>query len=340
LFTGFIKLFANPNAIQNATKQLDIIMTGGIALYDQLMAIRVPEKPKNWYIIEALPDDAAHALITRLPELQPTSNLVDRILMYTGGHPYLLQYVMAQLEDSASLGLAVTDEMLEDVIAECLEVTSELSDWFKVCVEVMETPEVRAVYTVLSLDLNLGETMSLKQVAIAINAQNFSITLSRSILDRALSVLTYYGFIEYDRASETCTLTSELLRRWFVQNVLSFEERMKVTLDTSGVSPSLYARLSDTLLRCAPVDSHKDLQAIFVDARLSSWGARVTEADNRESRVRSLIELLHDQYSDAGENALVLLLRVLSDQTPSGDACHRELAELAHALETSEGRSV
>jgi hypothetical protein len=352
LFTDFVKLFANMSAIQNVTRQLDVVMTGGVPLYDQLVEINCPRKLRNWYALETLPDEAARALITRLPELQPASELVDQILRYTGGHPYLLQYVMAQLEDSASRGFSITLEALDQVIAECLGVTSELAYWFEDCSAMIATPDVHAVYAALNSGLSEGfdtvETMNLAQVVEVIEAQDLGDTevlRSRSILDRALHVLISYGFIQYDSVRRTYMLTSELLRRWFVQNVLSFEERIKATADlasqtdASGLSPSLYARLLATLLRCAPVDSHKALQAIFVDARLSPWKDKLPETDNRGSRVQSLIEFLHDQYSDTGENGLVLLLHVLSDHTRPGDACHRELAELAHALEeTFEGQ--
>jgi hypothetical protein len=335
LFDDFIKLFTDMNAIQDVTRQLDVVMTGDISLYDQLVAVDFPRKLRNWYAIETLPGDAARALITRLPELQPTSDLVDKILKYTGGQPYLLQYVMAQLEDETSMGFSITDKVLEQVVTECLGLTSELAYWFEDCREAIAAPEVRAVYAALSSDPGAEEAMNLAQVVEAIEARDLgdlAVLRSRKVLDRALYVLIAYGFVQYASAHKRYALTSELLRRWFMQNILSFEERIKVAPDTSGLSPSLYARLSSTLLRCAPVDSDKDLQTAFVDARLSPWRNKLPEADNRESRVQLLIKFLHDQYSDTDESALVLLLRVLSDRALPGDACHRELAELAHAL--------
>jgi hypothetical protein len=42
---------------------------------------------------------------------------------------------------------------------------------------------------------------------------------------------------------------------------------------------------------------------------------------------------LHDQHSPSGENALVLLMRVLSARLAPGDACHQRLADLASEFE-------
>ncbi len=63
-------------------------------------------------------------------------------------------------------------------------------------------------------------------------------------------------------------------------------------------------------------------------------------AEDPQARVNFVIEFLQDQESADGENALVLLLRVLSEQKDPGDACHRRLSQLAHdmahALSSSE----
>jgi hypothetical protein len=68
---------------------------------------------------------------------------------------------------------------------------------------------------------------------------------------------------------------------------------------------------------------------LFVDARLSPWRDWLPDAPTPAERVLAVIEALSERYNPQGENALVLFLRVLSDNVPLGDACHHELAALA-----------
>jgi hypothetical protein len=105
----------------------------------------------------------------------------------------------------------------------------------------------------------------------------------------------------------------------------------------SGILPDVNKRLRTTLLNCDVFASNTELRGVFVDARLSPWRNRVPEASSPASRVRAIINLLHYQYSDTQENALVLLLRVLSDHIDPGDALHHQLIELADELEHEKG---
>jgi len=105
--------------------------------------------------------------------------------------------------------------------------------------------------------------------------------------------------------------------------------------DMSGIHPNIYKRLRTTLLNCGPFASDSELKAAFIDARINPWRDRLPQAGNPASRVKATVDFLYNQYSETQENALVLLLRVLSDQSHSGDACHLELAELASELESA-----
>lgn len=97
----------------------------------------------------------------------------------------------------------------------------------------------------------------------------------------------------------------------------------------NGIPGDLYQCLQAALLRCRALDSDGALRAVFVDARLSPWRDALPQADSRERRAQAVLDALWQQTSREGDNALELLLRVLSELTPEGDALHAELAALA-----------
>lgn len=99
--------------------------------------------------------------------------------------------------------------------------------------------------------------------------------------------------------------------------------------------PEIYRELHLTLLRCGPFDDDEDVRALFVDSRLSPWRSALPEASTAAGRVDATIAYLVDRQSDAGENALALLLEVLAEQQ-SGSECERDLLALADALKLSE----
>jgi hypothetical protein len=102
--------------------------------------------------------------------------------------------------------------------------------------------------------------------------------------------------------------------------------------DVAGISGDILKRLKSVLLQCGPFSSDGALNATFVDARLAPWQDSIPHADDPQTRVNFTIEFLQDQESAEGENALVLLLRILSGDKDPGDACHRRLVQLAHDL--------
>lgn len=101
-----------------------------------------------------------------------------------------------------------------------------------------------------------------------------------------------------------------------------------------ALPPELEQRLRAALLRCGPFASDRELRAIFVDTRIARWRDDIPDnTPSRGKRVELFIEGLLSQRDDAGNNALTLVLQVLADRTPPGDSCHRELADLAHAVQ-------
>ncbi|HNT78194.1 MAG TPA: hypothetical protein PKH77_24535 [Anaerolineae bacterium] len=99
-----------------------------------------------------------------------------------------------------------------------------------------------------------------------------------------------------------------------------------------GISPTIKNKLEEVLLRCGPFKSDDELRRIFVDARISIWRDLLSQTTSSNQRVLAAIELLHDRYNDRQENALVLFLNVLSEQTSAEDICYRELVDLSREL--------
>lgn len=99
-----------------------------------------------------------------------------------------------------------------------------------------------------------------------------------------------------------------------------------------GIPGELYGRVQSALLHCGPFDSDRVLHSLFVDARLSAWYNLLPEASSRVERAQAVIDALCRRANPAGENALVLLLRVLAENTPAGDACQEELLALAQEV--------
>lgn len=100
-----------------------------------------------------------------------------------------------------------------------------------------------------------------------------------------------------------------------------------------SIPPDLNNLLHATLLRCEAFESDRALRAVFADARIDSWRHKIPHADSPDERTKEVVDYLHRQTDEHGENALVLLLRVLSEQMPSADARHQELTALAEELE-------
>ncbi len=105
----------------------------------------------------------------------------------------------------------------------------------------------------------------------------------------------------------------------------------------AGISPVLYSHMRAALQICGAFDSDETLRAIFVDARLAPWQTQIPEANSVSARIERTIAFLFAHTADASgrlENALVLLLHVLSERTETGDANQRRLLELAEELAT------
>lgn len=99
------------------------------------------------------------------------------------------------------------------------------------------------------------------------------------------------------------------------------------------IPPELFNRLYQVLSNCGPFVNDSTLRVVFSDARISSWRNKLPQANNPDERIKLTLDFLRTRYNTTQENALVLFLQVLSEQTDPGDACHHNLSELAVELE-------
>lgn len=107
---------------------------------------------------------------------------------------------------------------------------------------------------------------------------------------------------------------------------------------TAGIPPTMYSQLREALLDCGPFGNDSQLRSVFAHAKLRPWRHSVPQAANPADRVDAVIAfLVEKQRADTKENALVLLLRVLSERLDPADECRPRLARLADKLELALG---
>jgi hypothetical protein len=221
LFNDFENLFSSPHYTRTVTRQLDIVVAGCGPLYDALLKTKFSRQLKHWYDIQVFPEDITRALIADLPVIENQPDLVEKIARYTGGQPYLLQYFMAQLEFETSIDQSVTDDTIEQVAAACLEPDSAIESWFRACSTAIEGQGSHPVYAALAT----GQAMSWPKIKDTIQERQLGDTakLLGLAAHRALDALVFYGLVRHNQVGETSeyTITNELFRQWFVDNVLS-----------------------------------------------------------------------------------------------------------------------
>ncbi|HOU12376.1 MAG TPA: two-component regulator propeller domain-containing protein [Anaerolineae bacterium] len=103
----------------------------------------------------------------------------------------------------------------------------------------------------------------------------------------------------------------------------------------TGIETGLLYRLRATLLNSKQFYSDADVRVLFNDRRLAQWQYLIPEAANPTQRVDRVIGVFFNKQDEKQCNALVLLLYVLEDAMPLGDARRQELHALARELEES-----
>lgn len=107
----------------------------------------------------------------------------------------------------------------------------------------------------------------------------------------------------------------------------------ELSTEPKGISNSLNHELRKVLVQCGPFTTTRDIQAIFVDERIQQWRIGLPEVDTLIQRVDGIVDYLHNRFNDVGENALVLLLKVLTERTEPTDACYQQFLSLGIQIE-------
>ena len=236
LFQNLVNLFSNVVMANNVTRQFDMIVAGGPLLYDSVLQVMASDP--DWlldygYNIGTLPDDAARALIAAGSAVQEHSALAESILHYTGGHPYLLQYFMAQLMSRTATASSITQADVESVAMDCLHPRSRrdrIAPWFNGYMEMLKRQESYHVYAELALKgvLTWREIETIVQALPATDSTSDVLTRA----GRALDILLFHGLV-YESNREEYRITGELFRKWFVDHRPSSEELVKPDAYTS-----------------------------------------------------------------------------------------------------------
>ena len=101
----------------------------------------------------------------------------------------------------------------------------------------------------------------------------------------------------------------------------------------AGITSELHQQIRTVLLDCGPFDDNSQIRDLFTDSRISPWRFSLPSRDNIIARVEAYIAFLASKHrADNGQNALVLLLRVLSDRLDEGSDCPHRLTAVANDL--------
>jgi hypothetical protein len=106
----------------------------------------------------------------------------------------------------------------------------------------------------------------------------------------------------------------------------------------SGIPPALHQQIRTILLECGPFDDNSQIRDLFADARISPWRFSLPSRDNVIARVEAFIAFMAGKHrADDGQNALVLLLLVLSERLDEGSDCPHRLTAVANDLAAALG---
>ncbi len=109
-----------------------------------------------------------------------------------------------------------------------------------------------------------------------------------------------------------------------VQQLKRAMRRLNSQRAPAGIPSDLYHRLILVLIRCIPPST-----PLFMDSRLFPWRNHIpTTPDNALARAHVLVDFLFPRRNENGDNALILFLDVIRDQTHPDDSCYRSLYQL------------
>ena len=102
-----------------------------------------------------------------------------------------------------------------------------------------------------------------------------------------------------------------------------------------GLSPGLYKRCRETLLKCAEFDTNAALRAVFVTQELSPFRSGMPETASKSARVDTCLDFLLPKRLADGRPVLPLFLAALRDRYQPGDALRDELESLGEDVQSA-----
>lgn len=99
------------------------------------------------------------------------------------------------------------------------------------------------------------------------------------------------------------------------------------------LSPELYARLREVLLRCKEFDTDAALRVVFVTSELLPFKQDLPQANSESERVDLMTAHLLEKYLDDGRWALLLFLNALAQRYNERDSLHRDLKTVVLDIE-------
>lgn len=104
-----------------------------------------------------------------------------------------------------------------------------------------------------------------------------------------------------------------------------------------ALSSQLQNQVRQYLMNSPYLDGNDSLRRLFIDTRISMWRNNLPEAGSRASRANAVIAAF-DKMNN-GYNVLALILQVIVDNTPHGDAAKGQGAELARQVQAGSTES-
>lgn len=98
------------------------------------------------------------------------------------------------------------------------------------------------------------------------------------------------------------------------------------------ISSSLYHQLRSGLLNCAPLDSDREIRAIFIHPDLIPWRNSLPQGNNINERADLLLDYLLRQHHSDGRNVLTIFIQVLRKRADPATECYNELVKLEKDL--------
>jgi WD40 repeat protein len=99
-----------------------------------------------------------------------------------------------------------------------------------------------------------------------------------------------------------------------------------------GIDKELYNSCFETFLKCSEFESDTALSSIFSIAELSALKNDVPQADTKNERVRSCLDLLSNRSGQDHQPLLLTFLDILLDRYDSSDSIHLELKRLYETM--------